>query len=85
MTENIKTKEYYKTADLNPACILDLNGFSIDALEKDKTNYKVSFYFRRVEGIDSIIEKYFSKKLLVEPTEYSNAIKMLKTRIYNQG
>ena len=79
-TEAVKTNDLYSTNDLVTAVTLSLF-FPIDAIDKtDK--HRVVFYFRRVDNFDATLERFWRKQLFVEPMDFANQLKSIKTRIY---
>ena len=74
--------EKYKTSDLGLASALMTIGYNV--VEIDKTNVKkMLFVFKDSENLQEDINNYWNRKLEVEPTEYFNSMKALKTRIYD--
>lgn len=42
------------------------------------------FYFKRENGLDEFVQAYWRGEIRVEPRDYENKRKDLKTRIYNE-
>lgn len=77
------TKKYYQTQDFLLSVTLLCNGFLLETIEVN-TKGKHLFIFRNDEQMAGFIERYFANKLLVNPVEYENARKNLKSRVYSQ-
>lgn len=74
--------ETYKTYDLALAACLHANHFPI--VDIDKTNpSRVQFIFAHTEQLDRTVTDFWNHRALVDAHGYFNAIKSLKTRIYN--
>jgi hypothetical protein len=78
----MKQEELYKTSDLAIASFLSLY-FSVWAIEKDNTN-KAEFLFKREQGLDDIIESFWRGEARVNPLAYFNALKLIKSRLYEK-
>ena len=74
--------QFYKTADLALVAVLLL--FIPDSLEVvDRGNpYKVLFCFGKSPELDSLVKRYWSREIQVEPQAFFNQIKQVKVRIY---
>lgn len=74
--------QFYKTADLALVAVLLL--FIPDSLEVvDRGNpYKVLFCFGKSPELDSLVKRYWSRELQVEPQAFFNQLKQVKVRIY---
>jgi len=70
----------YKTADLPCASALALF-CPIRTLEKNGSA-KVFFVFEKTKELEDVERKFWNKELRVDPLEFSNQMKSLKTRIY---
>lgn len=77
--------QFYKTADLALVAVLLL--FIPDSLEVvDLGNpYKVLFCFGKSPELDSLVKRYWSRELQVEPQAFFNQIKQVKVRIYAEN
>lgn len=73
----------FRSFDLGLSAALISAGFSLISLDKGDQR-KVQFIFRRSDGIDSIVEKYWDDKLEIRARTYFDALKMLKNRIYSE-
>ena len=77
--------QFYKTADMALVAVLLL--FIPDSLEVvDRGNpYKVLFCFGKSPELDSLVKRYWSRELQVEPQAFFNQIKQVKVRIYAEN
>ena len=77
--------QFYKTADLALVAVLLL--FIPDSLEVvDRGNpYRVLFCFGKSPELDSLVKRYWSRELQVEPQTFFNQIKQVKVRIYAEN
>ena len=80
MSDNC-VENYYKTSDLSLATTISLN-FPIVAIEKDNP-HRVVFLFDPTDKLTEFIDSYWKKEVRVEPQQFANQIKNLKTRIYS--
>ena len=76
---------YYKTADLALVAVLLL--FIPDSLEVvDRGNpRKVLFCFGKSPDLDSLVKRYWSREVQVEPQAFFNEVKQVKVRIYAEN
>ncbi len=77
--------QFYKTADMALVAVLLL--LIPDSLEVvDRGNpYKVLFCFGKSPELDSLVKRYWSRELQVEPQAFFNQIKQVKVRIYAEN
>ena len=75
--------EYYISSDLGLSTTLSL----FTKIEKiDKANpRKVRFFFKKDKKLDEIVNKYWNKKLRVDPLAYYMQIRSMKNMIYEQS
>jgi len=79
--KNYSNEDYYQTSDLAQATTLS---FYFPIKSVDKTNPKrVVFVFKRDKDLDNHIEAYWRGELKVEPQQFFNQLKTIKTRIYS--
>lgn len=70
------------TSDLGYAAALESLG--IELISVDKTNpRRAVFIFRKEPGIEEVAKNFFAKKLQVNASDYFDAIRFLKQRLYN--
>lgn len=74
---------YFKTTDLNLAAFLSCYNQHVEILDR-KDPSRIKFYIKRAEGIDSLIEAYFTHKASVDPQVFAAVLKEIKNRIYNE-
>jgi len=78
----MQNENYYTTSDLALACTLSIKHL-IDHLDKSNPK-RVVFYFKNSDDLATMTEKYWKKKLKVEPQVYFAQIRLVKTMIYEQ-
>lgn len=71
---------YFSTTDLALAAAISLY-FPLDLVDKSNPS-KCKFLFVREDGLDQLVESFWRGDLLVKPLDYFNAIKLLKSRLY---
>jgi len=76
----LKEGGFYRTSDLALATVISLF-YPIEAIDKQDTR-RAYFIFKREEGLDELIEKYWRGELRVEPKMFFNQIRVLKVRLY---
>lgn len=82
MNKYLKESDSYRTSDLNLAATLQCSGYRIEAVDKNNPS-KVIFLIKRDGQLDALVQMYFTHQLQVEPIAFANALKEIKTRIYN--
>lgn len=75
-------KPTYKTNDLPLAAALVVIGHELVALDRSNKP-RVAFLFEQDELINTTIHKYWSDQLQVNPKNYFDVLKHLKSRIYS--
>jgi len=81
MNMKINNTSFYKTSDLALVALLSLS-FPIKEIDSSDTK-RVSFIFESSNALNEQIQAYWLKMLRVEPQEYFNQLKNIKTRIYS--
>ena len=78
---NIKTGQTtFTSSDLAIVAVISLY---CPIIEVDKTNpRKAQFVFERNSKLDSLLDKYWKQKLLIEPRAYFDQLKAIKARLY---
>ncbi len=77
---NTVQQEYFSTSDLALASVLSL-WFAVEGV--DRQNPKRSqFLFARNEQVEEKVRAYWHGELKVEPQQFFNQIRVLKTRLY---
>ncbi len=79
--KRFKETELYKTSDIAIASALYCLGYAIDTV--DKSEPKAVFIFERDKPLDEITAAFWSRKLELDALTYFNAIKQVKSRLYN--
>lgn len=82
--KNQTREKLYQTNDLIVATFLIASGIPLDSMDRSDLS-KVVFYFQRNEVLDSILETFWSFKASVEPRNFANVLKDLKTQIYDKN
>lgn len=72
----------FQTQDLNLSAVLIAKGFILESVLKNFTG-KSTFCFSQDKEITEVIQQYWNNKLLINPQELFNALKLLKNRIYS--
>ena len=75
---------FTKTTDISLCAALCCVGFKISEIEQG-LNGRAIFSFEKNEKLDNVIKRYFNHELKVEPLNYFNFLKEIKTQIYNLG
>jgi hypothetical protein len=77
---NNNSNKYFQTNDLAVTTALSI---FIPIIAIDKQNpRKVQFIFERNQKLNSLLDRYWKKEILVEPRQYFDQLKALKVRIY---
>lgn len=79
---NSINKNYYKTSDLALATTLSLYS-PIQSIESTDDRRMV-FLFDKTPEINDLISKFLIGELRIEPQQYYNQLKVIKTRIYSR-
>lgn len=75
---------YFETTDLNTsALIISVLGKEPEYLDRSEPD-RIKFVFKRIEGLDELLESYWRKELKIEPISFATAQKFLKQQIYNR-
>ena len=74
-------QDIYKSSDLATVAFLYLSGHSLIEVENTKFG-KAFFVFRNSIKLERDLESFWQKDARVEPQEYFDSIKKIKTRIY---
>lgn len=78
---NIKTEQ--KTFTSSDLAIVAAISLYCPIVEVDKTNpRKAQFVFERNSKLNSLLDKYWNKELLIEPRAYFDQLKAIKARLY---
>lgn len=82
MTKLLKERDFYKTSDLTLATVLSLY-YPIEAIDRTNPD-RVQFLFKREEGLEEVVEKYWRRELRVEPQAFFNQLRIIKARLYGE-
>lgn len=82
MIKLLKKDEYFKTSDICLASALCCEGYTVETIDRYETS-KATFFFKRNEFLDGILQLYFTHQLKVEPLSFFGFLRELKTRIYH--
>ena len=75
-------QKYRFTTDLGQAGTAATLGYPVDHLAREKNDHKkVVFAFKRLAGLDQVMEGYWNGAIKVKPQDFYNSLKMLKNRI----
>lgn len=74
-------KSTFASSDLALVTTLSLY-FPIERIERQNPR-KAQFIFIRTPQLDDLIEKFWQKKLLIEPARYFDNLKSIKNRLYS--
>jgi len=73
----------FTTYDLGCSAAILCAGFELLSMDKENPR-KVLFVFKREDGIERIVDLYWSDRLEVKARNYFDTVKMLKNRIYSE-
>jgi hypothetical protein len=76
MTNN----DYFETSELSLASALLCSGYKLVIVER--RNPKSIFLFERSEFLDQAIQGFWAGEMRLEPKQYFNSIKEVKSRLY---
>lgn len=82
MNKNISANKYLLTFDIGLSAVIVSRGFPLVSVNKSNPK-KVQFVFQKSNELNSIVEKYWTKSLEIEPQTLLSNLKMLKNRIYS--
>lgn len=81
MSKNIE--DLFSTSDLALASAISMR-YPLYVIDKSNPE-KASFFFERDRGLDDLIQSYWSNTLQVSPLAYFQQLKIIKSRLYEQG
>lgn len=81
MTQQLNDDKTYVTYDLALCCALLCFGFTLEGLETSDRR-KTGFVFDENEKLREAIKQYWNNRMAVNPKDYFNTLKDLKSRIY---
>jgi CRISPR/Cas system-associated endonuclease/helicase Cas3 len=74
--------EYFHSSDLALVTALSLS-FKILETEKESSS-RLTFLFENSDELSDFIERYWRGEVLINPIEYFNQLKVIKTLIYSK-
>ncbi len=74
--------EFFETADFGLIVYLTYLGYKIVEIKKTNNKRKI-FVFKRTPKIEIDIKQFWEREAMVEPQQFLNTIKYVKSRIYN--
>lgn len=74
-------KNYFYTSDFDLSVTLICKGYDLATIDAEPNN-KMIFVFKNNVGIEGVVDGYWSNRVVVNPLEFANARKNLKSRIY---
>lgn len=75
-------ENYFKSSDLSLATTLSL--YSPIESTEFVDNKKVLFIFLKSQELNRLIDLYWRGEMRIEPQQFFNQLKVIKTRIYSQ-
>ena len=76
------SKNVYSTSEISLASALYLF-YPLEDIDRTDPS-RVIFIFKRGDGIDDLVNKFWKRELLVDPFGYFNSLKLLKARLYER-
>jgi hypothetical protein len=80
----IMESKMYETIDLSLAAYLSVAGFKIDAVDIKRSRRRATMCFEMTEELSKAVSDFFGGDARVNPVEYFNTIRNLKSRINNE-
>ena len=80
--KKFQEKDFLKSSDISLLSALCVCGYTIQKIERQDSG-KALFWMEKDEQIDDLIQRFFDHKLKVDALGFFNALKEIKTRIYN--
>lgn len=77
MSEN----KYFKSSDLSLIAMLQVFGYQIEKIERNNSE-KVIFAIQQDDKLSELVQAFWSRSLKVEPLQYFESLKVVKSRIY---
>ena len=74
---------FFYSFDLGLATALITAGFSLVSMDRQNLR-KVQFVFRRLNGIDEVVDAYWADNLDVKARNYFDTLKMIKNHLYSE-
>lgn len=77
----IKETNFFESTDISLAATLFYFGSKIEAINKNNPARAI-FIFERNKKLDGLIQGFWAHSLQVDPLNYFNSLKEIKTRLY---
>ena len=74
----------WTTYDFHCSVALLCAGFNLLSIDKNKDPKKALFVFKKDDGIEGIVDLYWSDRLEVKARTFADTIKALKNRLYSE-
>lgn len=74
--------EYYSTSDLALAASISL--FSPVEKIDSSDSKRIIFIFKQSQELDQLVDMYWRGEMKVDPQQYFNQLKVIKSRIYSR-
>lgn len=71
---------YYRTSNFPLAVVLSLH-FPVEDIEKEHNSQRAFFVFKSTPELEQVISDYWADSLRIEPKEFYNQTKTLKSRL----
>ena len=72
---------YFYTSDFDLSVTLICKGHTLATIDAEPSG-KLIFVFKKNTGMGDVVDGYWTNKILVNPLEFANARKNLKSRIF---
>jgi hypothetical protein len=79
--KHINERELFETSDISLANTICCFGGKIEAINKTNPSRAI-FIFKRSKKLDALIQGFWTHTLQVDPLNYFNNLKEIKTRLY---
>lgn len=73
---------YYKTSDLALAASLSLYS-PVNTIDSTDSK-RIIFIFKQSQELDQLVDMYWRGEMKVDPQQYFNQLKVIKSRIYSR-
>jgi hypothetical protein len=77
----LNENDFFQTTDMALIASLYHFGYKIDAIDKRNPS-RVIFLVRRDKKLDELVQGFWEHSLKVDPLNYFNSLKEIKTRLY---
>ena len=76
--------KYFKSSDLSLIATLQVFGYQIEKIERNNSE-KVIFAIKQDDKLSELVQAFWSRNLSVEPLQYFESLKVVKSRIYQSN